>query len=311
MVSLTSKKLAECERVIEQTKESAFEFCRAVRTIRDDKLYLGTDKSFDAYCLRRWGWGRKRGDYLCRAASAKESRMLIEETTQEPVQKVVDRRCPKREHPNEPELVNQNTLTVMSARKDPERPCGWTDPQPPPTASTVRPPVSAALFNEIHAIVNYASQAQGKDDTLFHNPAFRHIVTMLKNLENRVQIILPGMETMFANDEKPRARATKQEFIAYAKERGLPESDGEFFYDNCLQTNWKTNGRATADVFAKFRTWQAQGFMPSQKRTQGNGGFGKPAEKHWSTKETEAELARLKADEVDFERRSAALRRSK
>ena len=48
--------LAECEIVIERGMRSFIEVGNALLKIRNDRLYRGTHKTFDAYCRDRWGW---------------------------------------------------------------------------------------------------------------------------------------------------------------------------------------------------------------------------------------------------------------
>jgi hypothetical protein len=180
----------------------------------------------------------------------------------------------------------------------------------PVQVAAVRPPVSAALYNEIHAIVNYCKKAESKEPGIIHFEGYRHLVQMLKQLENRVQIILPGMEAMFAADDKPKARCTSSEAESYCSSIGLPADDGTWFYDKMQGCGWKNGGESVKDCFATIRAWKRAGYMASQKRAQSNG-HGKPQEKHWASKEIDAELAQLRKEEAEFEKRSAALRRSK
>jgi hypothetical protein len=158
----------------------------------------------------------------------------------------------------------------MSAKQDGDVEYAARVPLPVQVAA-VRPPVSAALYNEIHAIVNYCKKAESKEPGIIHFEGYRHLVQMLKQLENRVQIILPGMEAMFAADDKPKARCTSSEAESYCSSIGLPADDGTWFFDKMQGCGWKNGGESVKDCFATIRAWKRAGYMASQKRAQSNG----------------------------------------
>ena len=55
--------------------------------------------------------------------------------------------------------------------------------------------------------------------------------------------------------------------IEYCRERGLPETDGQWFYDKCEGCGWTNNGKAIKDWRATVRQWAAQrDIFPSHKR---------------------------------------------
>lgn len=65
-----------------------------------------------------------------------------------------------------------------------------------------------------------------------------------------------------------KARGTKEELAAFCAERGLPASDGEIQFDAWEGAGWKNGGKPIVDWKATVRSWQAQGWMPSQKSAQ-------------------------------------------
>lgn len=69
------------------------------------------------------------------------------------------------------------------------------------------------------------------------------------------------------NKEK-KSRCSEDEFADYARERGKPESDGRYMFDHFESNGWKRGKEPIRDWKAAFRTWEAQGFLPSQKSGQ-------------------------------------------
>jgi hypothetical protein len=70
MLELTSKdavRLSELERVIESGLSTFQAVGRALMTIRDERLYKPTHKTFELYCRERWKMGRS---YACRLIQA-------------------------------------------------------------------------------------------------------------------------------------------------------------------------------------------------------------------------------------------------
>ena len=68
------------------------------------------------------------------------------------------------------------------------------------------------------------------------------------------------------NKRESKARASLSEVIEYAISRGLPESDGEHFFNSQEAGGWTRNGKPLKDWRAAFRTWQSGGYLPSQKK---------------------------------------------
>ena len=66
-----------------------------------------------------------------------------------------------------------------------------------------------------------------------------------------------------------KAQGTIDEAVAYCVSLGLPTSDGEYFFNQCVSMNWTTNGEPIRDWRAKIRAWKAANYMPSQKQKNG------------------------------------------
>lgn len=60
--------LRECETTINDGVESYIKVGCSLMTIRDQRLYRETDKTFEAYCQRRWNFTRRNANYLITAA---------------------------------------------------------------------------------------------------------------------------------------------------------------------------------------------------------------------------------------------------
>jgi hypothetical protein len=84
-------------------------------------------------------------------------------------------------------------------------------------------------------------------------------------------------------------KATLDEVIAFAKEIGLPESDGASCFHKWEGNGW-TNGKAKIVCWkSTMRAWKAAGYLPSQKV----GGFTQPAPKPRSTGIKETPMDKL------------------
>lgn len=64
--------LKHCEGIIEKGAKHFIEVGRALATIRDERLYKATHKSFERYCQERWDFGRSYACRLIQAADAEE-----------------------------------------------------------------------------------------------------------------------------------------------------------------------------------------------------------------------------------------------
>lgn len=80
----------------------------------------------------------------------------------------------------------------------------------------------------------------------------------------------------FELESEPRPKISKrkgpvEDVIAYAREKGLEEDDGRWFFDKCEGCGWKNKGEPIIDWMATMRSWKKQGYFPSQKPEIRNG----------------------------------------
>lgn len=80
---------------------------------------------------------------------------------------------------------------------------------------------------------------------------------------------LKGMEVPVAPPVN-KSKGTLDEVKAYCKEIGLPESDGQWFFDRCEGCGWKNGSNPIKDWKATVRAWTTAGYMASQKGKYGN-----------------------------------------
>lgn len=60
--------LRECERVIERGQAEFIAVGQALATIKADRLYRQTHRTFDAYCRERWGFSKTQANRLVHAS---------------------------------------------------------------------------------------------------------------------------------------------------------------------------------------------------------------------------------------------------
>ena len=72
LAPVEQKRLAELEDVIERGIETFVEVGRALREVRDAKLYRASYDSFEAYCRERWGFSRQHAYRQIEAANVVE-----------------------------------------------------------------------------------------------------------------------------------------------------------------------------------------------------------------------------------------------
>lgn len=90
----------------------------------------------------------------------------------------------------------------------------------------------------------------------------------IKHLEDQIAPTL----TLSADPPKPKNKAvgTLDECVCYAVSRGLPATDGEWFFDRMETVGWQLGKTKVKDWQACVRTWQRESYLPSQR--QGYGG---------------------------------------
>ncbi len=194
-----------------------------------------------------------------------------------------------------------NTPKPMPARLIPGAEIEHVTP-PPPMPVLHHAAAAPHLIQRVQCLVRDFLRLPHRD------PAFQKCMSQLLAFQKHVQGELPGMAEHFA---AAKARGSKAEVESYCVTIGLPSSDGTWFFDKAEGCGWKNNGKAIVDWKATCRAWKGASVFPSQKVQRGVNRPEALQDKHWSTKQADAELAHLKATQADFEKRSAALRRSK
>jgi hypothetical protein len=325
-------KLEQYKEKIGRYHRSAIQGCRDLVALGEileevfySKLYKQEFSTFDEWCNHHWGWTANYVGRLRRAARFVGSQKLLSDTGHEvqiPKSESEARRLSQKCAKAQPVIdvsveIQSNLSKPMGARQ-----CGEVEhvipPQPPaalePTHSPHPVPASPLIADKVNQIVREALRLQTPNGPeAFFSPPFRHLLAQLVGLQKMIQPPLPGMEEHLAEPSAAKkARATLPEIIAFvtSSEINLPESDAKAFFYHMESQGWKVNRMAVKDWKMTVRKWQEYGYMASQKRAQSNG-HGKPQETHWKTKELDAELAQLRKEEAEFEKRSAALRRPK
>lgn len=69
---IVGRSLDECEQVIAAGLATFMQVGQALAEIRDARLYLASHPDFDAYCIDRWGFDRKRASEFIIAAAVSE-----------------------------------------------------------------------------------------------------------------------------------------------------------------------------------------------------------------------------------------------
>lgn len=66
-------------------------------------------------------------------------------------------------------------------------------------------------------------------------------------------------------NQNSKGKCTLDEAKAFAKELGMPESDGEACFHKWEGNGWKNGQNPVKDWKATIRSWKASGYLPSQK----------------------------------------------
>jgi hypothetical protein len=144
-------------------------------------------------------------------------------------------------------------------------------------------------FGKLIFIRNYVRHQFGAGDKLIRNNFFVAIKSLFLNVKDEElrsfilaeypeleQGLIKGLSRAYQAQGKDRigkdrigkaekAKCTSEESVAYCLEKGLIESDGEWFFDKCEGNGWKNGGDPIEDWKATIRAWQKAGYMPSQK----------------------------------------------
>jgi hypothetical protein len=67
------KQLRQCEAAIERANRHDLERAKALRTIRERRLYRATHTTFETYCQERWGFSRQHASRLIDHAEVAEN----------------------------------------------------------------------------------------------------------------------------------------------------------------------------------------------------------------------------------------------
>lgn len=78
-------------------------------------------------------------------------------------------------------------------------------------------------------------------------------------------------ETTSKTTTESKSKGTIEELKAFCVEIGLPASDGEILWDKWTGSGWKNGSAPIKDWQATIRSWQRQGYLPSQKSGGTNG----------------------------------------
>lgn len=69
-----------------------------------------------------------------------------------------------------------------------------------------------------------------------------------------------------------RGKPTIEAVREYAVKVGLPESDGDWFWNKCEANGWTNGGQKIKSWPHTIASWKSAGYMPSQKNQKSNGG---------------------------------------
>jgi hypothetical protein len=67
-----------------------------------------------------------------------------------------------------------------------------------------------------------------------------------------------------------KAKGSIDELKTFCAEIGMPESDGESMFHHWEANGWKNGSSPSKDWKAGIRKWKSQGWLPSQKKTNGH-----------------------------------------
>ena len=88
-----------------------------------------------------------------------------------------------------------------------------------------------------------------------------------------------GLKANQNQEPEPRTNkgtCTLDEARAFARELGLPESDGESCFHKWEGNGWKNGTNRVKDWKATVRSWKTAGYLPSQKNQNGFSQSGQP-----------------------------------
>lgn len=155
-----SKRLVECEGVIEQGQQTFMEVGQALSEIRDGKLYRAKYKTFEQYTEAKWGWGAHRARQIINAVAVQKSvtkvTLLNEAAARqmgeipEPHRNGVAKKAAKESggEPINAAQIKEAAKEIVKPPKAPEKPSG-PGPRPPKPVDeegrAIHPRAAAAL----------------------------------------------------------------------------------------------------------------------------------------------------------------------
>lgn len=147
---------------------------------------------------------------------------------------------------------NQPISNPMPARKDPEGAINFP-PEPEPVEMD-RTEMAQHLQAAERCLLRFA-RGDGDPEHLMA------CLTEIRSVRGAIQMELPGMPLA----DKAGRRGTLKDVLAFCETKGLPASDGHWFFEKNEGCGWKVNGRAMANWKMTVSAWERAGIFPSQK----------------------------------------------
>lgn len=180
--------------------------------------------------------------------------------------------------------ANSTISNPMAARKDPEGAINFP-PEPEPVEMD-RTEMAQHLQAAERCLLRFA-RGDGDPEHLMA------CLTEIRSVRGAIQMELPGMPLA----DKAGRRGTLKDVLAFCETKGLPASDGHWFFEKNEGCGWKVNGRAMANWKMTVSAWERAGIFPSQKAAALKARFDKTPQP-----DPEASKKRLDAAIKDAER---------
>jgi len=107
-------------------------------------------------------------------------------------------------------------------------------------------------------------------DKLKRNGKSQDVPDKSQDVPKSQHIAEADTDTEAKEEKKSKCKGTLDELKEFAKEIGLPESDGESCFFKWEGNGWKNGTNRVKDWKATMRSWKSAGYMPSQKQTGQN-----------------------------------------
>lgn len=244
--------------------ETLLEMGRMMEEAAERKLYRADGLTFEDAARKVWGFSASYSHRLRRAAKYFDAQKLLsdcgqsEEPTAAGALKVINSPKPKSELTQPPDkTINLPTVKVMSAKLDRTQPIEMKVPPPLPVDAQEL----TAKVSELWKV----AELLFRESAFAADGRFRRLHTVAQELFSATQGMLPLGSELPKNKPKLKARADQGQIVWYCKARGLPASDGDWFYDKMLQSGWKYGSQDVKDWQACIRNWERLRVFPSQK----------------------------------------------